>query len=90
YIALSYSWGNPTARREIVVNGKPACVTENLYAALTHLLGFKGLLASILEECEIWVDALCINQQDAAEKLVQVASMRDVFANAHWVVAWLG
>jgi hypothetical protein len=90
YVALSYTWGNPVARREIVVNGKPAFITENLYAALTHMLGLDGLLGSLLEDCELWIDALCINQQDAAEKYVQVANMRDVFANAGWVVAWMG
>jgi hypothetical protein len=90
YVALSYTWGNPVARREIVVNGKPAFITENLYAALTHMLGLDGLLGSLLEDCELWIDALCINQQDAAEKFVQVANMRDVFANAGWVVAWMG
>ncbi|KAK0744594.1 heterokaryon incompatibility protein-domain-containing protein [Apiosordaria backusii] len=90
YVALSYTWGNPIARRQIIVNGKPAFITENLYDALTHILRLEGLLAGLLEECELWVDALCINQQDAAEKFVQVANMREVFANAQWVVAWMG
>jgi hypothetical protein len=90
YVALSYTWGNPMAKREIIVNGKPAFITENLHAALTHLLGLEGLLASLLEDCELWVDAVCINQQDTTEKFAQVANMRDVFANAQWVVAWMG
>jgi hypothetical protein len=95
YVALSYVWGDTTTtappRREIIVNGQPALVTENLHAALTHMLGpVEGLLAGLLAECELWVDALCINQQDPAEKFAQVANMRAVFAGARWVVAWLG
>ncbi|KAK0641836.1 heterokaryon incompatibility, partial [Cercophora newfieldiana] len=93
YVALSYTWGDATSRREITVNGKPAYITENLHAALTHILGLKGLLSALIKEsCKyyLWIDALCINQQDPAEKFVQVANMRDVFANAQWVVAWMG
>ncbi len=93
YIALSYTWGNnPTARREILVNGQPAFITENLYAALTHILSLdsEGWLAGHIRDCELWVDAVCINQQDAAEKFAQVANMGDVFANAKRVVAWMG
>ncbi|KAG7284532.1 hypothetical protein NEMBOFW57_010907 [Staphylotrichum longicolle] len=91
YVALSYVWGDATAaRREIIVNGEPAFITENLHAALTHMLGLQGLLASLLGECELWVDAVCINQQDATEKFKQVAHMKAVFANAQWVVAWMG
>lgn len=91
YVALSYVWGDTAAaRREIIVNGEPAFVTANLHAALTHMLGLHGLLAGLLGECELWVDAVCINQQDAAEKFKQVAHMKAVFANAQWVVAWMG
>ncbi|KAK0662115.1 heterokaryon incompatibility protein-domain-containing protein [Cercophora samala] len=90
YVALSYTWGDSTARKQIKVNGRPAFITENLYEALTHILSLDGDLASLLESHDLWVDALCINQQDAAEKSVQVANMLDVFSNADWVVAWMG
>jgi hypothetical protein len=29
----------------------------------------------------VWADALCINQQDATEKSVQVRLMGDIYAN---------
>jgi hypothetical protein len=38
----------------------------------------------------LWVDAICINQQDHKERMQQVASMREIFGRASQVVAWLG
>ena len=38
----------------------------------------------------LWVDAICINQFDAAEKSAQVKMIGQIFAQADEVVAWLG
>ncbi len=38
----------------------------------------------------IWVDAICINQSDLAERDSQVAIMDLIFLNASYTVAWLG
>ena len=38
----------------------------------------------------IWIDAVSINQNDIAEKNVQVAMMGDIYKNAARVIAWLG
>lgn len=38
----------------------------------------------------LWVDAICINQGDNAEKGSQVALMGDIYSNATAVLAWLG
>ncbi|KAK8051294.1 heterokaryon incompatibility protein-domain-containing protein [Apiospora rasikravindrae] len=38
----------------------------------------------------LWIDALCINQQDEEEKRVQIRRMGWVYANASPVVVWLG
>jgi hypothetical protein len=37
-----------------------------------------------------WYDALCINQEDIAERNHQVQLMRDIYRSAELVVAWLG
>jgi Heterokaryon incompatibility protein (HET) len=50
----------------------------------------RGLLGNLLQPLSLWVDALCINQQDQNEKAVQIGNMYQIFANAQWVVAWLG
>ncbi|RYP33988.1 hypothetical protein DL767_004509 [Monosporascus sp. MG133] len=38
----------------------------------------------------LWADAVCINQQDDAEKTKQVASMADIYRQASSVLVWLG
>ncbi|KAK5164286.1 uncharacterized protein LTR77_009980 [Saxophila tyrrhenica] len=38
----------------------------------------------------LWVDAVCINQEDLDERSIQVSSMSRVFANAGRIVVWLG
>ncbi|KAI1122277.1 heterokaryon incompatibility protein-domain-containing protein [Nemania abortiva] len=38
----------------------------------------------------LWVDAICINQNDHKERMQQVALMREIFGRASQVVAWLG
>jgi len=38
----------------------------------------------------LWIDAICINQNDNAEKSVQVQRMDLIYSNATQVIAWLG
>ncbi|KAI1453199.1 heterokaryon incompatibility protein-domain-containing protein [Annulohypoxylon moriforme] len=42
------------------------------------------------QERPIWIDALCINQADTAEKENQVKRMHEIFADAVNVKIWLG
>ncbi|KAK3955238.1 heterokaryon incompatibility protein-domain-containing protein [Pseudoneurospora amorphoporcata] len=83
YVALSYSWGDPNQTLNINLNGYTYPVTLNLHSALIHLRDTK-------EPCRLWIDSLCINQQDLAERSAQVARMRDIYTFAHWVTVWLG
>jgi hypothetical protein len=39
YVAVSYTWGDPTRKRPLVVDNEFLEVTENLYSALQHLGG---------------------------------------------------
>jgi hypothetical protein len=90
YAALSYTWGSTQNKKEIILNGRSALVTQNLYLALHHIRHMTGLLKNLLEPLSIWIDALSINQQDQTEKAVQIGYMFQIFAKAQWVVAWLG
>ncbi|RSL65147.1 hypothetical protein CEP53_003781 [Fusarium sp. AF-6] len=83
YEALSYVWGSEINPRSLSIDSYDLPVGENLYAALSHLRD-----CSI--ERTIWVDAVCINQQDAKEKGKQVQSMAKIYAKASGVIAWLG
>jgi hypothetical protein len=81
--ALSYVWGVGLMPHTIHVAGKPFYVTSNLYSALKELRHPE-------HERTIWIDAICINQQDNVEKSSQVQMMRDIYAKASKVVVWLG
>ena len=81
YNALSYTWGSPEKTSFIVVNGSQFPVTPNLEAALRRLHGTVQYL---------WVDAICINQDDIHERNSQVSLMRSIYKTASRVCVWLG
>jgi len=81
YDALSYVWGEPEPAQKIHVNGKPVSVTPNLYGTLRQIR-HAG--------CDVWVDALCINQKDDVEKGSQVPLMGRIYQQADYVISWLG
>lgn len=39
---------------------------------------------------KIWVDAICINQDDVGERNTQVMRIRDIFSQSSVVTIWLG
>lgn len=83
YDALSYVWGDSHAEKPVMADGIPVRVTENLDAAMRHL---RRLDRSIF----VWIDALCINQENTPERNHQVTMMGDIYQGAQEVFAWLG
>jgi hypothetical protein len=85
YEALSYAWGPPDELGlKIWLNGVLAPVRKNLHDALHELR--KGRLESRV----LWIDALCINQENIAERGHQVDMMGGIYKNAAGVLVWLG
>lgn len=82
YVVLSYRWGASDATFEISLNGKPFRVRQNLWMFLNVIREQEGML--------LWIDALCINQQDTEERNQQVRIMGQIFQSAAMVVSWLG
>jgi hypothetical protein len=83
YDALSYCWGTDPAIHPVQIDNKTLYVRSNLYQALRHIrTSEQGRF--------VWIDALCINQDDVAERNTQVAKMADIFRNVERVIAWLG
>jgi hypothetical protein len=89
YNALSYVWGDyassSTFEPTILLDGKSFVVTPNLHVALLHLRPSAGS-----NSMRLWVDAVCINQNDSIERNSQVAMMQDIYASAAQVTIWLG
>jgi len=82
YVALSYSWGDEARRKRIVLNGKPFSVTTNLEEALRQMRS-RGIPV-------LWVDTLCIKQDDNDEKSRQVVRMFAIYQRADEVAVWTG
>jgi hypothetical protein len=93
YKCLSYTWGEPGGdetdetwsrpTQAILIDGIEMHVRQNLYNALIALRQ-SGSLGPI------WIDALCINQNDIEERNTQVAQMANIYKNAEEVIVWLG
>lgn len=83
YSAVSYVWGDPAITRTIHVNGVPITVRLNIWNVLLQMRsnGNTGLL---------WIDAICINQEDIHERGRQVSIMGRIYSNAVLVFVWLG
>ena len=89
YYALSYTWGSPTDTVEIIVNGFPFRATSNLASFFRNLQENARLNKEIIYG-NLWVDAICINQNDIDEKNYQVPLMKSIYENADLALAWLG
>jgi hypothetical protein len=83
YEAISYVWGHPAKPESIIAHGKTLNVTTSAYAIMLQR-------RSRSREQMIWIDQLCINQEDLEEKASQVRAMNSIFRRASLVSAWLG
>lgn len=83
FIALSYVWGSKAAAcHKVVIGGRPFWVRPNLHSFLKHA-------ASSLRNVNLWIDALCINQEDIREKNRQIPIMGKIYGKASKVIVWL-
>jgi Heterokaryon incompatibility protein (HET) len=81
--ALSYVWGNHKARLPIVVCDSDTTVTENLADALRRMRQTHDVRT-------LWVDAICIDQTNVAERNSQVSLMGRIYSECLKVLVWLG
>lgn len=86
YTALSYVWGqNVQGKYRISLDGSVLDITPNLDATLRTLSQLEDLSYQWL-----WIDAICINQDDSDERSFQVTLMRDLYSRAKRTIAYLG
>lgn len=87
YETVSYVWGEPARQKTIRVdtsNGSYAMkVTESLATVLRYLRRPQHTR-------RLWVDAICLDQDDHAELSRQVPRMRDIYNLAKKATLWLG
>ncbi len=93
YRALSYTWASlpsavsrPLDPKTILINGASLGIGDNLWEFLRLVSRRKLPFANK----PIWVDQVCIDQENGLGKNQQVAHMGLLFAKAEQVLAWLG
>jgi len=86
YDAISYVWGSAPASVTVKCNGRPLVVTSTALEMLHYLHQHQMNTTTR----KIWIDAICINQEDEEEKGTQIPLMRDIYSRAKTVVVWMG
>ncbi|OAL47302.1 heterokaryon incompatibility, partial [Pyrenochaeta sp. DS3sAY3a] len=83
YLALSYAWGNSSDRRPVVINNHEHYVTTNLEDFL-RVWRQKAVQErdQPLADFYLWIDAICINQDDLLERKSQVMLMSEIYPKA--------
>ncbi|KAF3008569.1 hypothetical protein E8E13_007243 [Curvularia kusanoi] len=83
--AISYVWGTTPASVRVKCNNGTILITPSAFEMLGYLYLYKPE-----PERPIWIDAICINQNDAEEKAVQVPLMHHIYSGAETVFIWPG
>jgi hypothetical protein len=96
YEALSYRWGfgmddkkrssskpGEMEKRLIHVNRRSMWIPRSSYELL-------HARSSIWHARLVWIDAICINQEDSEEKAIQVPLMGSIYSKASRVIVWPG
>ena len=87
YEALSYTWGSAINLDYVYVQKnegeKALAITQNLAEALRYLRYEDRPRV-------LWIDAICVDQNNTAERGHQVLRMADIYRQASRVIIWLG
>ena len=87
YAALSYNWGSPLK----LDNNIYLLPEENTPLDKSFSLRIRNnLFCRKDKDIKIWVDALCINQDDPSEKTDQLSKVAQIYSLARRVCIWLG
>lgn len=89
YVALSYCWGRVTSLRHLKHNSnqlRTECAFLELASSIPDTIRDAILLVKGIHEQYLWVDALCIIQDDPVSQSVQLAQMGLVYSLANFVI----
>ena len=83
YAAISYVWGPRNCMQTIWLHNVQLPITQSLEQCLRRLRKETGAIV-------LWIDSLCINQDNIEEKSTQVNMMDRIYASSQKVQVWLG
>ncbi|KAL8282637.1 hypothetical protein RB600_005876 [Gaeumannomyces tritici] len=97
YEALSYTWNTGVGQDErIFMQRQPVLLDQDDEVHGGYKITGRSLAVALRNlrrrdrPRRLWIDAICINQDNNNEKEHQVARMSEIFKSAHRVVAFLG
>ncbi|KAH7111216.1 HET domain-containing protein [Dactylonectria macrodidyma] len=93
YFTLSYCWGTEEFDIPIRINDSVIYVSPSLAAAIRRLQELDASEHSLLRQACVewmWIDRVCINQNDTSERGKQVQLMGSIFSKAVRTLIWLG
>ncbi|CAG7561106.1 unnamed protein product [Fusarium equiseti] len=86
YIALSYVWGSQstfnTTESDLIHLQSDGSLSGQLAKPIARTIRDAMGLVEILSEQYLWVDTLCIVQDNQAQKALEIAKMAMIYANA--------
>lgn len=83
FIALSYIWDDQPRDQTLFVNNSVLKVIRNVHTMLPYLV------RNTEDHC-LWIDGVCINQDDVEERSLQVPFMAEIYNHAAFSLIWLG
>ncbi|KAK4225708.1 heterokaryon incompatibility protein-domain-containing protein [Podospora fimiseda] len=92
YTALSYSWGSPSGNysRSCRITISPGTPQEGIIFVTQTCAKAINSLRLPKKPRAVWIDAICINQDDLTERSHQVSIMAKIYTSATQVVAYTG
>ena len=88
YVALSYTWGEPVPVFPIYIDNGYLDIGRNLHSFCLAFCRSKEAKFRC-ESVYLWIDQVCIDQDNTLEKNHQVGIMHDIYAQATSVLTWL-
>ena len=85
YKALSYVWGQENEKCEIFIDDSKLVIKPRLFTVLVRVRAHGGDQVQIL-----WVDALCIDQNNTLERNHQVSLMHEIYSKCSLCYVWFG
>lgn len=86
YVALSYVWGTQstlnTTRNNLSRLQKDGSLADRLATPIARTIRDAMGIVELLSEQYLWVDTLCIVQDDNSEKHTEMSKMSMIYANA--------
>jgi hypothetical protein len=85
FYAISYEWGHAQPLHEIIIDDMKFLIRSNLKDCLQRFEHtYEGF------HRPVWIDAICIDQTNMAERNAQVKIMGAIYSSAMLVIAWFG